>query len=262
MDIITLLGVGIIVGIIAGLLGLGGGAIVVPALLWVFQTNSHIPTIHMMHIAIGTSLATIVITSISSIIAHHQHQAILWPVAKQLTPGILLGALLGVIVANSLSYIYLRTIFSIFLLVVATQMILNFSPKTHRNLPKWPGMTLVGILIGKLSALVGVGGGSLTVPFLVWCQVPIRNAVATSATCGLPIAVSGTIGFVIVGWNVEGLPAWSLGYIYLPALVGITGTSLLFAPVGAKLAHTLPVKLLKKIFAVFLLLVAFKLIIH
>ncbi len=259
MDIIILLSAGIIVGMIAGLLGLGGGVIVVPALVWVFQTNPQIPSTHLMHIAIGTSLATIVITSISSMIAHHKHQAILWPVVKQLTPGILLGAFFGAVIADKMSYVYLRTIFSVFLFIIAIKLLFNLDPKGRQNLPQWPGMTLAGIIIGKVSALVGIGGGSMTVPFLVWGQISMRNAVATSAACGLPIAISGAIGFIVMGWDTPNLPTWSLGHVYLPALLAITATSLFFAPLGAKLAHTLPVNLLKKIFAVFLIIAALKL---
>ncbi len=150
----------------------------------------------------------------------------------------------------------LRTVFGLFELYVAIQMTLNIKPKPHRRLPGNAGMFGVGNVIGAISAIVGIGGGTLTVPFMVWCNVSIREAVATSAACGLPIALSGGAGFIITGWNNSSLPSYSLGYLYLPALMGIVTASILVAPLGAKLAHVLPAKRLKQTFAVVLYLLA------
>lgn len=241
-----------VAGTLAGLLGVGGGAVIIPILVLIFDANTKIPTASLMHLAIGTSLATIVITSISSVIAHHRRGTVRWIIVWQLTPGIIAGALLGALIANMLSSHILQIIFAIFLLLISVQLGFGIQPAPHHRLPNQLSMGLIGVIIGKMSTLVGIGGGSLTVPFLVWCNVPIHHAVATSAACGFPIAVSGTIGFVVTGWYISELPAWSSGYIYWPAFVAIAPTSLLFAPLGAKLAYTLSVSTLKKIFAIFL----------
>lgn len=249
--LIIYLSLGAFAGIMAGLLGVGGGLIIVPALAWVFRLQG-IDDSLIMHIAIGTSLATIVVTSIASVRAHHKRGAVLWPVFWQLTPGIVAGALAGAFVADLLPGAGLRLIFGVFVLVVALQMAFDVKPAAARDLPHAPGMAVAGGVIGSLSAIVGIGGGSLTVPFLTWCNTAIRNAVATSAACGLPIAVTGTLGFVATGWGAENLPAWSLGHVYLPALAGIILLSMVAAPFGAKLAHTLPTKAVRRLFALFL----------
>lgn len=258
MEIISLLIVGVFVGIIAGLLGVGGGVIIVPVIVWLYHDS--FPSSHLMQIALGTSLATIVATSLSSIYAHHRHQAILWSVVARLTPGIIVGAWVGAWIADMLSSDLLHRGFAIFLFLVAAQMGLGKPPAPHRQLPGVFGMSLVGSVIGVVSSLVGIGGGSLTVPFLAWCNIAIRNAVATSSACGFPVAVAGAAGFIINGLNTPNLPTWSLGYIYIPAFLAIVPTSLLFAPVGARLAHTLPTITVKRFAAIFLMIVAIKML--
>lgn len=243
--------VGALVGVIAGLFGVGGGLIVVPFLVFIFRGQGMPPEI-IMHLAIGTSLATIMVTSLSSVRAHHRHGAVLWPVCLKLTPGIIAGTLLGAAIVDQLPNNTLRIIFGVFELLVAAQIGLGIKTAPHRQLPGRVGMSATGGVIGAVSAIVGIGGGTLTVPFLVWCSIGIRQSVATSAACGLPIAVAGTIGFIIAGWNAAQLPTWSTGYIYWPAFAGIALASVLFAPLGAKLAHTLPADKLKRFFALFL----------
>jgi len=242
---------GAFVGVLAGLFGVGGGLVIVPVLVFIFKGQGVSAEV-IMHLAIGTSLATIVITSISSVRAHHQHGAVLWAAFHRLTPGIVAGTLLGAYIVDHLPNDALRIIFGVFELLVAAQMGLGLKTAPHRQLPGWPGMSLAGIIIGKVSAIIGIGGGTLTVPFLVWCNVGMRQAVATSAACGLPIAIAGTAGFMLTGWNEPQLPAWSSGYIYWPAFAGIALASVLFAPLGATLAHTLPADKLKRYFAIFL----------
>lgn len=253
------LALGAFAGLMAGLLGVGGGLIIVPVLAGIFQ-HQQMSAAVIMHLAIGTSLATIVVTSVSSVRAHHQRGAVLWPVVWRLTPGIVIGAWLGAVVADALPSAVLSKIFAVFVLVVAAQMAFGAKPAPHRELPGAPGMLATGGVIGAVSAIVGIGGGSLTVPFLTWCNTPMRQAVATSAACGLPIALAGAIGFIITGLNAAELPAWSLGYVYGPALVGVAFASMLSAPLGAKLAHTLPAEVLKKVFAVFLMLIGVKML--
>jgi len=261
MEFLILLLLGIVAGTVAGLLGVGGGIVIVPMLVWFLSHYVEIPTTYLMQVAIGTSLATIVITSLSSIIAHHQRKAVRWLIVWQLTPGIIIGALLGATLADKLPSDTLRIIFAILILFVAAQLSFLPPPAPDRQLPNGLGIGIMGTIIGHISALVGIGGGSLTVPFLVWCNISIRNAVGTSAACGFPIAVSGTFGFIITGWHINNLPAWTSGYIYWPAFFAIVPTSLVFAQLGTKLAHTIPVNTLKNFFAVFLAGVGFKLLI-
>ena len=253
------LALGVFAGVMAGLLGVGGGLIIVPTLAWIFH-HQQVDDAIVMHLAIGTSLATIVVTSISSVRAHHRRGAVLWPIFWRLTPGIVVGAWLGAAIADALPSAVLSKVFAVFVLTVAAQMGFGAKPAPHRELPGTAGMLTAGGVIGAVSAIVGIGGGSLTVPFLTWCNIAIRQAVATSSACGLPIALAGALGFVVTGLNAAGRPDWSLGYVYGPALVGITLTSMLSAPLGAKLAHTLPTEMLKKVFAAFLTLVGVKML--
>ena len=250
-DLLIYLPVGAVVGVIAGMLGVGGGLVIVPVLVWVFARQGMTPEV-ITHVAVGTSLATIVITSIASIRAHHKRGAVVWDAFRALTPGIVVGALVGAWLAELLPGAELGTVFGLFELTVATQMALALRAAPHRSLPGPLGMGGAGGVIGTISAVVGVGGGTLTVPFLTWCNVEMRRAVATSAACGLPIAIAGAAGFLVTGWGHEGLPAWSSGYLYWPAFAGIVAASSLTAPIGAWIAHTLPTAVLKRIFALFL----------
>jgi len=252
---------GAFAGTIAGLLGVGGGLIIVPVLVFIFAGHQF-PSEVIVHIAVGTSLASIVLTSISSTWAHHKHQAVIWPVFWRLVPGIVLGTFIGAVIADLMNANSLRTFFGVFELLVATQMALNVKPAPHRQLPRVLGTTSAGTGIGAMSAIVGIGGGTLTVPFLVWCNTSMHKAVATSAACGLPIALAGTLAYMITGLNEVNLPTGTIGYLYWPAFMGIIITSMLFAPLGAKMAHRLPVDVLKKVFAVLLAALGIRMLIH
>ncbi|MEE8387839.1 MAG: sulfite exporter TauE/SafE family protein [Acidiferrobacterales bacterium] len=258
MDLFILVAMGAIAGVLAGLLGIGGGIIIVPVLALVLSGQGVSPQV-VMHISIGTSLATIVTTSLSSIRAHQKRKTIKWSVFRRITPGILVGALLGALIAEALAGNILRIAFACFMLLVALQMALSKQPPPHRQLPAKFGMGLAGLVIGTIASLMGVGGGSMSVPFLTWCNIAVRNAVATSAAIGLPIAVSGAAGFILMGWGSSDLPPWSAGYVNLPAYLGIVIASTAFAPVGAALAHRLPPMVLKRFFSAFLLLLAIRL---
>lgn len=253
------LGVGAFAGLMAGLLGVGGGLIIVPALAVLLAPLMPDAT-WLMHLAIGTSLATIVFTSLSSIYAHHRRGAVRWELVRALAPGIMLGAVLGGLLAKGIPNAGLRSLFGLFELAVALQLALGLKPKAHRGLPGPWGMGATGSVIGVISALLGIGGGTLSVPFLLWCRVAIKQAVATSAACGLPIAVAGGLGFVIAGWGQAGLPPYSLGFVHGPAFAGIVLSSVLFAPLGAALAHRLPMSVLRRLFALFLALVGLKML--
>ena len=239
---------GLLTGFVAGLLGVGGGLLMVPVLTWAFLQQGFTPT-YNIHLALGTSLATIVLTALSSLKAHHGHGAVDWGVVKRITPGIILGTLAGALVAAHLSDRGLKLFFTLFLFYAATQMLLGFKPKPTRGLPGWPGMTAAGGVIGVVSSWVGIGGGTLTTPFLTWCNVRMQAAIGTSSAVGLPIALAGALGYVVSGQTAQGLPAWSAGFVYLPAFAAIVATSWLTAPLGARCTHTWPVARLKRVFA-------------
>ena len=257
--IISYLVIGIFAGIIGGLLGLGGGIIIVPALYFIYLKQGFPPEI-LMQMAIATSLLTIVLTSVSSTLAHHRRGAVYWHQVTRLTPGIILGGTAGGTIAHYLHSDTLRILFGLFELYIACQILFSIKPKAHRRLPNQPGMVLAGMVIGSLSTILGIGGGTLTVPFLLWCNINIRNAVATSAACGFPIALAGSISMVITGWSHPDLPAGSTGYVYWPAAFGIMLMSVSTAPLGARIAHAIPVDMLGKLFAFILVLVGIKIL--
>lgn len=249
--IISLLALGAFTGFFAGLFGIGGGGIMVPMLTLLF-VQQQFPAEYILHMALATSMAAIVPTAIASLLTHHKHHAVIWPVVIKITPGILLGTFAGTFLASYLSAAPLAIFFSCFMAFVALQMVLNRKPKPSRQLPSFTGLSATGTGIGAISALVAIGGGTLTVPFLVWCNVSLPVAIGTSAAVGLPIALSGAAGYVVNGLSVENLPAYTLGYVFWPAVVAMAAMSFITAPLGAKLAHRLPIALLKKLFAVLL----------
>jgi uncharacterized protein len=249
--IAAFLALGAAAGFAAGLLGIGGGMLMVPFITMVL-TAKDFPKELIVHMAIATSLATITFTSMSSVRAHHKRGAVAWNIVKLLAPGILVGSWVGPWIGKQMNSTVLAAFFGVFVAVSATQMLLDKKPAPHRDLPKAPGMFGAGGVIGVLSGLVGAGGGFVSVPFMTWCNVPIHTAVATSAALGFPIALAGTLSNVFYGMHTPGLPDGSLGFIYLPALLVISLASVTTAPLGAKTAHSLPVRSLKKVFAVML----------
>jgi len=251
---------GCLAGLSSGLFGIGGGVVIVPFLVWLF-TEQGFASDAIMVMAVATSLATIVLTSASAVYAHHRMGAIDWPTVRRLSPGILAGSALGAIVANRLPVPLFKLIFAVFLLFVAMRMFSAGRADGRKNLRPGSGLlSVAGLLIGSASAILGIGGGTLSVPLLVRCRFPMRNAVAISSACGFPIAMAGSASYLVLGWDHPALPAASLGYIYLPALGGIAASSFLFAPIGAKLAHWLPGAKLKRSFALVLLAVGIKLL--
>jgi len=252
---------GCVAGLLAGLLGVGGGLVIVPALVFLLPLQG-IDTPKLMQIALGTSLATISATSISSIWAHHRQHNVKWRQFITLTPGLILGVMAGSWIADQVNSDSLQIGFSIFVIVVAIQMLLDIKPSGQRHTPKLLNSSIAGSTIGLVSSLVGIGGGTLTTPYLLWHNTPIRQAIGTSAACGLPIALFGSLGYAFVGLDANQLPAYTTGYIYWPALLGIISTSILFAPLGAKLTGIISSSVLKKIFAVVLMVVAIRLLVN
>lgn len=246
-------------GILAGLFGIGGGLVLVPYLIWLYSSQGFDDNFVAI-MAVATSLATIIITSISSVIAHHRLGSVLWGTVFRLVPGIIIGAILGAMIADFLSAKALKIIFAVFLFYVGVQMALKLKPEAEGFKQSPVLFSFAGSLTGIVSAILGIGGGTMIVPFLVKCNIAMRNAVAVSSACGIPIAIAGTISYAVLGQDKTGLPEASLGYIYLPAFFGIVVMSTVMAPVGAKLAYKLPTETLKRYFSVLLFVVAIKLI--
>lgn len=247
-------------GLIAGLFGIGGGLLIVPVLIFSF-TLQGMPSEVLTHSAVATSLATIVFTSVASVRAHHSRGAVCWSLFPPMTGGILCGAFAGVWIADALAGSLLQALFGGFALLVALQMAFDLRPPQGRDAPQGPELVGAGAVVGCASAIFGIGGGTLTVPYLHWRSLSVQQAVATSAACGLPIALMGAAGNIISGWDETRLADWYLGYIYLPAFAGIVLTSSFTARYGASLAHRLPQKTLKRIFALLLLVVGVRFVV-
>jgi len=252
VDIFYLLLTGIFSGVMAGLLGIGGGMIIVPILTILFQAQG-IDNAIVIKAAVGTSLATIIVTGCSSVFAHHCHGAVDWKIFKLMSPGIIVGSMLGIVVAYILPGNLHIILFSVFIFLVALQFATGVRASPHRQF-LYDGTRLVApVSIGTVSTIMGIGGGTLSVPYLVWNSIVMQRAVATAAALGLPIALTGTIGFIVSGWQQQGLPAGSIGYVSLPAFLAIVVASVVAAPIGAKVAHSISATLLKRIFALFLI---------
>lgn len=255
MDYLLYLALGCFAGFVAGLFGIGGGMVIVPVLVYSFAAQGFSGDV-LTHLAIGTSLATIMVTSVSAVLAHHKHNAVLWPVVRHLTPGLLAGAFAGAQVASLIPARPLQILIGCFALLSAAQMATGWKGRLgHMPLPKREGLWVAGGGIGGASAIFGIGGGTFTVPYLTLHGVAMTHAVASASACGLPIAVAGAVGFMTAGLHAGELPAGAWGYVYLPAFVGISATSLVFARIGARLAHHLPADQLKKLFACLLVIV-------
>ena len=254
--ILELAALGLVTGFLAGLLGIGGGMIMVPFISAILSGRGVEPGL-AVKMAIATSMATIIFTSVSSVRAHHKKGAVRWDIVKALAPGIVLGAMvasLGVFALLKGASLYF--VFAAFVAFSGSQMFLDKKPAPTRQLPGTAGLLGAGGVIGALSGLVGAGGGFVSVPFMTWCNVAIHNAVATSAALGFPIALANVVGYVIAGQGLQGVPPYSFGYLWLPALVVIASCSVLMAPLGARAAHALPVNKLKRAFAVVLFTLA------
>jgi uncharacterized membrane protein YfcA len=254
--ILELAVLGLCTGYVAGLLGIGGGMLLGPFITIILSARG-VPADLAVKMAIATSMGTIIFTSISSVRAHHKRGAVKWDIARGLAPGIVLGSMVGSIgIFAILKGTTLALVFAGFIGFSATQMLLNKKPKPGRSMPGFAGQLGAGAVIGLISGLVGAGGGFISVPFMLAHNVLIINAVATSAALGFPIALANAAGYAISGQGVAGLPSWSFGYIWLPALVVVASCSVLTAPLGARMAHSLPVAQLKRVFAAVLYVLA------
>jgi len=245
---------GAIAGFMAGLLGIGGGLVIVPIMVYclTWQGASHAL---VMHLALGTSMACIMFTAASGTLAHHRLGAVNWHIVRRIAGGVFLGTLLASCLASRMPTSLLKGVFGVFLYCVAVKMILDPKPSPTRRLPGQAGMFAAGGIIGVVSGMLGIGGGTLSVPFMAWCNVPLHQSVATATAIGFPIAVGGTVGYIFNGLRALHLPASSLGYVYLPGLAGIACTGMLTAPLGARISESLPLRKLRIVFAGLLVIV-------
>lgn len=250
---------GLATGFLAGLLGVGGGLIIVPVLVVHFHASGFAPGFEPQ-LALGTSLATILFTSLSSVRAHHRHGVVDWALVRRIAVGAAAGTLVGALLAARVPGLALKMFFVAFLCYAALQMWLDFKPAPHRGLPGPLGTAVAGGVIGAVSSWVGIGGATLSVPFMLWHNVPLHRAIGTASAIGFPIAAAGLIGYVWGGRQVAGLPPGSWGFVYLPALAGIALGSVLTAPLGARTTHRLPVRRLKRIFALLLVVLALRML--
>lgn len=253
--ILALIAAGAAAGFLAGLLGVGGGTIIVPIVLWLLHKQG-IVSHFSQHIALGTSFAIMLFTSLSSALAQHRRKAINWQIVRYLAPAMIVGSLIGASLAKYLPAKFLQIFFIVFLYVIAIQMLLKLKPKPTRQLPQPVGLFGCGNIIGLLSSWVGIGGGSLSVPFMTYCNVPIHTATGTSAALGWAMSMSGFVGYVVTGWNVNGLPENTLGFVYLPAVAVLAICTMTIAPLGVKVAHKLSPDKLKMAMGVLLFIIA------
>lgn len=253
--------IGILAGLLAGLLGVGGGIIVVPCLAYVFS-NQNIPHDSLMHVVAGTSLAAMIVTTLFSLRGHYQRGIIFWPLFTRLLPGIMLGTMAGTVLARFLDTHVLRILFGLFVLVIAIRMFFQEHDHVRHKFPGPLGRWSAALFIGMSSGMLGIGGSTLSIPFLTYFNISMRNAMAISTACGFIVAVTGTIGFIIVGWHQTDMPHWSTGYIYWPAALGVALGSPLFTLWGASLSHRLPVETLRRIFSVFLFVIGLQMLIY
>ncbi|UPW18158.1 sulfite exporter TauE/SafE family protein [Agarivorans sp. TSD2052] len=259
MTFVSFLMIGAVAGLMSGLFGIGGGLVIVPVLIGSFGAMGFASE-SAIHLAIGTSLASIIVTASSASYAHYCRGSIDWSIVYRLGLGIAFGSILGAWIATQLHAEHLTWYFGCFLLVMSLYMAFGRIPKAQRKLPNTWGIGMIGTAVGTISSMFGIGGGTITFPVLSWFGVSLPKAVAVSAVCSLPIAIFGTAAYIYNGWGSAELPAWSIGYVYMPAWLGIVLTSSIFARLGSRLAYRLPAKRLKQAFALLLLVMAIKLL--
>jgi uncharacterized protein len=258
-EVAAYFGIGLLVGFLSGLLGIGGGIIIVSSLAIMFAAQGFPPD-YVMHLALGSSMASIVFSSFSSFRTHDKHGAVDWAFVRGVTPGLLAGVMVGVLVARLASTALLKYFYLAFTLFVTVQWVLNLKPKPSRQLPGAAGLAGFGAFMGVVAGLFGGGGAVVGVPFLTWCNQSIHRAIGTVAALGFPISIIGTLSYVAAGWGVDGMPPWSIGFVYVPAAIGIATMSVITARYGARLAHRLTGNTLRRVFALVLVALATKMV--
>lgn len=259
--IAILLAAGAFTGFIAGLFGIGGGLIIVPVTLWALQQQHTLPE-HAQHLAVGTSFAVMTFTAFSSMVSQWKKGSVDWTVFRTMAPGMVLGVAAGAAVARLIPGKDLQIFFVVFTVILAVRTLLNLKPKPSRQLPAPTTVFSIGGVFGLLSSWIGIGGGTLSVPFLVFCNVPMHRAVGTSSALGWPIACTGALGYLISGLYTDNLPAGAFGFIHLPAAMALAAGTIVFAPIGVRCSHKLPEHLLKRGFGLLLLVIAAKMLLQ
>ena len=257
LELAAYFGIGLVVGFLSGLLGIGGGIVIVSSLAILYAAHDF-PSAYVMHLALGSSMACIVLSSIASFRTHDKHGAVDWHVVRSVTPGLLVGVMGGVLTARLSTTAVLKYMYLVFTLFVTVQWLLNLKPRPSRQLPGKGPLAAFGVFMGVIAGLFGGGGAVAGVPFLTWCNQSIHRAIGTVAALGFPIAIIGTLSYVAAGWNIPGMPRWSYGFVYLPAVIGISSMSMLSARWGARTAHRLKGDTLRRIFALVLVALAVK----
>ncbi len=255
-------GIGIAAGILAGLLGIGGGIIIIPSLVYVFSAYAVVPHDALMQYVVGTSLAAIITTTVFSLYAQYHRGTLSWPLFYKLVPGIIVGTVAGAFLARILDTHVLKISFGLFMMFVSLQTFFGIQATKHQELPGRINRSLASLAIGVVSGLLGISGGALTIPYLTYYNVPIRQAMAASTSCGIVISFTGMISFIILGWHQPGAPAWSSGYVYWPAVLIIALCSPWFVGLGSALSGRLPVVGLRRIFGIFIFLVGLEMLVE
>jgi uncharacterized protein len=257
---LTYVAVGIFVGFLSGLLGIGGGSVLVPVLTLIWIGRGFAPD-HIIHLAIGTSMAVMLIGSASSVRAHHRHGAVRWDVVRNMLPGLIAGGVIGTTIAHFASVHFLKMFFLAFMVFITGQMLFDVKPKPTRTLPGPGAQAVIGAGFSAISNLAGLGGAVPLITFMTWCNMRLQEAIGTAAAMVVPIAATGTVGYIITGMLADNLPPLSLGYVYLPALLGVSIASFIAAPFGARLTHRMPTHVLRKAFMVMLLALTIKMVV-
>jgi uncharacterized membrane protein YfcA len=257
--ILLLLLAGSIAGFIAGLFGVGGGIVVIPVALWVLK-NQHIESEYIQHIAVGTSLTVMVFTTFISSAGHYRKKAIDVRVFKSMAPGIIIGSIIGSMLASKIPSESLQIVFIVFSYLISIKTLAGFNPNSKWHLPKSAGLFGVGSVIGSLSGMLGIGGGVFNVPFLLSCKVPVNKAIGTSAALSWGVAISGALSYLWSGLQVVDLPEGTFGFCYWPVAITLIITTSIFAPIGVRLTHALPPKVMQIIFGLMLLAVSTKIL--
>lgn len=255
------LALGGFVGFFSGLLGIGGGSAMVPVLVFIFTAKQFAPA-YVVHLALGTGIASILFTSASSVRSHHRHKAVNWRAMRRMVPGVVIGTFGGALLASHLDVRMLSIAFTALIYYLATRLLFGKEPVASREFPGSVVVALAGSGIGVVSSLSATGGASLVVPFLVKRNIRMHEAIGTAAAIGWPLSAAGTMGYIVSGFATPGLPEYSIGFVYLPALFWIVIASMLVAPLGARIAHRTPGNTLKKIFAILLYILATKMLLN
>lgn len=262
LELFLYLLLGMFSGILAGLFGIGGGIIIIPVFFSIFKNIVGVPDEALAHTVLGSSLGVIVFSSLASTYSHNKREAVIWEILKLIAPSICVGASLGALTASFISSSNLQVLVALFLVLISIQMIFEFPPPSQNPKTNVVGPVVVGSGIGWLSGIFGIGGGVFSVPYFYHRGLQMTQAIGSSAACGIPIAISGSISYMVVGSDIENLPEYSLGYVYLPSVIIVGLASAWSAIVGVRAAHRIKQKKLRLAFALLLMIMGLNLLLR